>query len=55
LEALAQSLWQKYETELTYLWTFAKKNLEIVNFTVLPSGSMQLRHMKKAIGGLLTA
>jgi len=42
----AQSLWRKYEQELTLLWTFAKKIPGIGNLAELPSGSMQLRHMK---------
>jgi len=42
----AQSLWRKYEQELTLLWTFAKKIPGIGNLAELPSGSSQLRHMK---------
>ena len=42
----AQSLWRKYEQELTLLRTFAKKILGIGNLAELPSGSTQLRHMK---------
>ena len=40
----AQSVWRKYETELTGLRTFAKKNPGTGNLAVLPSGSMQLWH-----------
>ena len=32
-----QSLWRKYEQELTLLWTFAKKNPGFGNLTELPS------------------
>jgi hypothetical protein len=42
-----QSLWRKYETELTNLHSFAKKIPGIGNLAKLPSGSAQLRHMKK--------
>jgi hypothetical protein len=42
----AQSLWRKYEQELTLLRTFAKKIPGIGNLAELPSGSTQLRHMK---------
>jgi hypothetical protein len=45
----AQSLWRKYETELTFLRTFAKKIPGIGNLAELPSGSTQLRHMKKPL------
>ena len=41
------SLWRKYEQELTLLRTFAKKIPGIGNLAELPSGSTQLRHMKK--------
>ncbi len=41
-----QSLWRKYEQELTLLRTFAKKIPGIGNFAELPSGSTQLWHMK---------
>jgi hypothetical protein len=54
-----QSLWRKYETELTKLRSFAKKNriLGIAgNLAELLSGSTQLRHMKKPlVQGLWTA
>ena len=40
----AQSVWRKYETELTGLRTFAKKNPGTGNLAVLPSGSTQLWH-----------
>jgi hypothetical protein len=42
----AQSLWRKYEQELTLLRTFAKKIPGIGNLAELPSGSTQLKHMK---------
>ncbi len=42
----AQSLWRKYEQELTLLRTFAKKIPGIGNLAELLSGSTQLRHMK---------
>jgi hypothetical protein len=42
----AQSLWRKYEQELTLLRTFAKKIMGIGNLADLPSGSTQLKHMK---------
>jgi hypothetical protein len=42
----AQSLWSKYEQELSLLRTFAKKIPGIGNLTELPSGSTQLKHMK---------
>ncbi len=42
----AQSLWRKYEQELTLLRTFAKKIPGIGNLAELPSGSTQLWHMK---------
>jgi len=42
----AQSLWRKYEQELTLLRTFAKKIPGIGNLAELPSGSTQLGHMK---------
>ncbi len=45
----AQSLWRKYEQELTFLRTFAKTNPGIGNLVELPSGSTQLRHMKKPL------
>ena len=45
-EHTAQSLWRKYEQELTLLRTFAKKIPGIGNLEELPSGSTQLRHMK---------
>ena len=41
----AQSLWRKYEQELTLLRTFAKKIPGIGNLAELPSGSTQLKHM----------
>jgi hypothetical protein len=44
-----KSLWRKYEAELTCLRTFAKKNPGIGNLAELPSGSTQLRHMKKPL------
>jgi hypothetical protein len=43
------SLWCKYETELTDLRSFAKEILGIGNLAELPSGSTQLRHMKKPL------
>ena len=43
----AQSLWQKYQAELTCLRTFAKIFPGIGNLAELPSGSTQLRHMNK--------
>ena len=42
----AQSLWRKYEQELTLLPTFAKKIPGIGNLAELPSDSTQLRRMK---------
>ena len=45
----AQSLWRKYEQELTLLWTFAKRIPGIGNLVELPSGSTQLRHMIKPL------
>ena len=45
----AQSLWRKYEQELTLLRTFAKKIPGIGNLAELPSGSTQLRHMIKPL------
>jgi hypothetical protein len=45
-EHTAQSLWRKYEQELTLLRTFAKKIPGIGNLAELPSGSTQLKHMK---------
>ena len=44
-----QSLWRKYEQELTLLRTFAKRIPSIGNFAELPSGSTQLRHMIKPL------
>jgi hypothetical protein len=44
-----QSLWRKYEAELTCLRTFAKIFPGIGNLAELPSGSTQLRHMKKRL------
>jgi hypothetical protein len=41
-----KSLWRKYEVELTGIRTFAKQIPGIGNLAELPSGSMQLRHMK---------
>jgi len=52
-ENYAQSLWWKYETELTCLQTFAKKKTGIGNLAELPSGSTQLRHTKKPLVELL--
>jgi hypothetical protein len=48
-DSIWQSLWRKYETELTDLRSFAKKNPGIGNLAELPSGSTQLRHMKKPL------
>ena len=45
----AQSLWRKYEQELTALRTFAKRIPGIGNLAELPSGSTQLRHMIKPL------
>jgi len=45
----AQSLWRKYEQELTLLRTFAKRIPGIGNLAELPSGSTQLRHMIKPL------
>ncbi len=44
-----QSLWRKYKTESTKLWSFAKKNPGIGNLAELPSGLTQLPHMKKPL------
>jgi len=41
----AQSLWRKYEQELTLLRTFAKKIPGIGNLAELQSGPKQIRHM----------
>jgi hypothetical protein len=48
-----QSLWRKYKAELTCLRTFAKIFPGIGNLAELPSGSTQLRHMKKRLVELL--
>lgn len=45
-ENSGQSLWRKYETELTEIRNFAKKLPGVGNLSALPSGSNQLRHMK---------
>jgi hypothetical protein len=45
----AQSLWRKYKKELAGLRAFAKKIPGIGNLAELPSGSMQLRHMKQPL------
>jgi hypothetical protein len=44
-----QSLWWKYKTELTKLWSFAKTIPGTGNLAELPSGSTQLQHMKKPL------
>jgi hypothetical protein len=41
-----QSLWQKYESELTEIQNFTKKIPTIGSLSELPSGSNQLKHMK---------
>ena len=45
-ENSGQSLWRKYETELTEIRNFAKKIPGVGSLSELPSGSNQLRHMK---------
>jgi hypothetical protein len=41
-----QSLWQKYESELTEIQNFAKKIPGVGSLSELPSGFNQLKHMK---------
>jgi len=43
------SLWRKYEAELTQLRNFSKKIPGVGRLSELPSGSNQLRHMKKPL------
>ena len=45
----AQSLWRKYELELTLLRTFAKKIPGIDNLAELPSGSTVCHYGKRRI------